>query len=77
MGKRKYTERGKSGRSREKWTDILPKYLTHISHMQPILKETRRIINDLDPIIFLEPELEILDQVRQEEENRNTRTVRA
>jgi len=45
--------------------------------MQPILKETRRIIIDLDPIIFLEPELVILDQIRQEEEKRNTRTVRA
>ena len=69
--------RFKSGRSREKWMDVLPKYLTHMSHMQPILKETRRIIIELDPIIFLEPELEILDQIRQEEEKRNTSTVRA
>ena len=67
----------KSGRSREKWTDVLPKYLTHISHMQPVLKETRRIIIELDPVVFLEPELEILDQIRQEEEKRGTRTVRA
>ena len=74
MSRRRFT---RSGRSREKWTDVLPKYLTHISHMQPILKETRRIINELDPIIFLEPELEILDQIRQEEEKRGRRTVRA
>ena len=77
MSRRRFTERVRSGRSREKWTDVLPKYLTHISHMQPILKETRRIINELDPIIFLEPELEILDQIRQEEEKRGRRTVRA
>ena len=34
---------------REKWTDILPRYMTFISHMTPILRETRRIIIDLDP----------------------------
>ena len=73
MGRRRF----RSGKSREKWMDVLPKYQTHIFHMQPILRETRRIIIDLDPIIFLEPELEILDQIRQEEEKRNIRTVRA
>jgi hypothetical protein len=77
MSRRRFTERVKSGRSREKWMDILPKYLTYISHMQPILKETRRIIIELDPVLFLEPELEIIDQIRQEEEKRGTRTVRA
>ena len=65
----------KSGRKREKWTDILPRYLTFISHMRPILRETRRIIIDLDPDLLFDTE--ILDKIRQEEEKRNIRKVRA
>jgi len=70
-----YTRTTKPGKRREKWTDILPRYLTFISHMRPILRETRRIIKDLDPDLLLD--IEILDKIRQEEEKRNIRTVRA
>ncbi|MBY8991297.1 MAG: hypothetical protein KGD58_11130 [Candidatus Lokiarchaeota archaeon] len=73
--KKKSTRMVKSGRRREKWTDILPRYLTFISHMRPILRETRRIIIDLDPDLLLDTE--ILDKIRQEEEKRNIRKVRA
>ncbi len=77
ISSKKFRERIKPGRSREKWTDILPRYLTFISHMRPILRETRRIIIDLDPDLFLDQDLEILDKIRQEEEKRNIRKVRA
>ena len=60
---------------REKWTDIFPRYLTFISHMRPILRETRRIIEDLDSDLLVDTE--ILDKIRQEEEKRNIRKVRA
>ncbi len=60
---------------REKWNDILPRYLTFISHMRPILRETRRIITDLDADLLMD--IEILDKIRQEEEKRNVRKVRA
>ncbi|MFW9897745.1 MAG: hypothetical protein ACFFDO_00595, partial [Candidatus Thorarchaeota archaeon] len=60
---------------REKWTDILPRYMTFISHMRPILRETRRIILGLDPDLLLD--IEVLDKIRQEEEKRNIRKVRA
>jgi hypothetical protein len=65
----------KPGRKREKWTDILPRYLTFISHMRPILRETRRIFINLDPDLLLDTD--ILDKIRQEEEKRNIRKVRA
>lgn len=73
--RRTYTRTTKPGKKREKWTDILPRYLTFISHMRPILRETRRIIKKLDPDLLLD--IEILDKIRQEEEKRNIRTVRA
>ena len=73
--KKKSSRIVKSGRKREKWTDILPRYLTFISHMRPILRETRRIIIELDADLLLDPE--ILDKIRQEEEKRNIRKVRA
>ena len=73
--KKKSTRMVKSGRKREKWTDILPRYLTFISHMRPILRETRRKIIDLDADLLLD--IEILDKIRQEEEKRNIRKVRA
>jgi hypothetical protein len=73
--KKKSTRTIKSGRKREKWTDILPRYLTFLSHMRPILRETRRIIIELDADLLLDPE--ILDKIRQEEEKRNIRKVRA
>ncbi|MFX1337674.1 MAG: hypothetical protein ACFFDK_03610 [Promethearchaeota archaeon] len=60
---------------REKWTDLLPRYMTFISHMRPILRETRRIIMDLDADLLLDTE--VLDKIRQEEEKRNIRKVRA
>jgi hypothetical protein len=60
---------------REKWTDILPRYLTFISHMRPILRETRRILIELDPDLLMDPE--ILDSIRQEEEKRNVHKVHA
>jgi len=60
---------------REKWTDILPRYMTFISHMRPILRETRRIILHLDADLLLDTE--VLDKIRQEEEKRNIRKVRA
>ncbi|TFG07861.1 MAG: hypothetical protein EU539_03830 [Promethearchaeota archaeon] len=60
---------------REKWFDILPRYMTFISHMRPILRETRRIIADLDADLLLDTE--VLDKIRQEEEKRNVRKVRA
>ena len=60
---------------RERWTDLLPRYLTFISHMRPILRETRRIIEELDPDLLIDTE--ILDKIRQEEEKRNIRKVRA
>lgn len=65
----------RSRRKTEKWTDILPRYMTFISHMRPILRETRRIIIGLDPDLLLDTE--ILDKIRQEEEKRNIRKVRA
>ena len=65
----------KPGRKREKWTDILPRYLTFLTHMRPILRETRRIIIDLDADLLLDTE--ILDKIREEEEKRNIRKVRA
>lgn len=65
----------KPGRKREKWTDLFPRYLTFISHMRPILRETRRIIINLDADLLLDTE--ILDKIRQEEEKRNIRKVRA
>ncbi len=73
--KKRSTRITKPGRKREKWTDILPRYLTFISHMRPILRETRRIIIDLDADLLLDTE--ILDKIRQEEEKRNIRKVRA
>jgi len=73
--KKKSTRTRKPGRKREKWTDIFPRYLTFITHMRPILRETRRIIIDLDPDLLLDTE--ILDKIRQEEEKRNIRKVRA
>ena len=73
--KKKSTRTIKPGRKREKWTDIFPRYLTFITHMRPILRETRRIIIDLDPDLLLDTE--ILDKIRQEEEKRNIRKVRA
>jgi len=73
--KKKSTRARKPGRKREKWTDIFPRYLTFITHMRPILRETRRIIIDLDPDLLLDTE--ILDKIRQEEEKRNIRKVRA
>ncbi|MFX1571310.1 MAG: hypothetical protein ACFFB0_01040 [Promethearchaeota archaeon] len=73
--KKKSTRTIKPGRKREKWTDILPRYLTFISHMRPILRETRRIIIDLDPDLLFDTE--VLDKIRQEEEKRNIRKVRA
>lgn len=69
------SRRAKSGRSREKWTDILPRYLTFVSHMRPILRETRRLIEDLDPDLLLDPE--ILDKIQEQEARRNVRKVRA
>ncbi len=65
----------KSGRKRDKWTDILPRYLTFISHMRPILRETRKIIRDLDADLLIDTE--IIDKIREEEEKRNIRKVRA
>ncbi|MFX1311824.1 MAG: hypothetical protein ACFFHD_04305 [Promethearchaeota archaeon] len=73
--KRKSARTIKSRRRREKWTDILPRYLTFISHMRPILRETRRIIINLDSDLLLDTE--ILDKIREEEERRNIRKVRA
>jgi hypothetical protein len=73
--KKRTTKSVKPGRKREKWTDILPRYLTFISHMRPILRETRRIIIDLDADLLLDTE--VLDKIRQEEEKRNIRKVRA
>ena len=73
--KKKTTRTRKPGRKREKWTDIFPRYLTFITHMRPILRETRRIIIKLDPDLLLDTD--ILDKIRQEEEKRNIRKVRA
>ncbi len=73
--KKKSTRKVKPGRKREKWTDILPRYLTFLTHMRPILRETRRIIIDLDADLLLDTE--ILDKIREEEEKRNFRKVRA
>ncbi|MFX1456322.1 MAG: hypothetical protein ACFFDB_13190 [Promethearchaeota archaeon] len=73
--KKKSTRTVKPGRKREKWTDILPRYLTFISHMRPILRETRRILIELDADLLFDTE--ILDKIRQEEEKRNIRKVRA
>jgi hypothetical protein len=65
----------KTSSRREKWTDLLPRYMTFISHMRPILRETRRIIVKLDADLLLDTE--VLDKIRQEEEKRNVRKVRA
>jgi hypothetical protein len=43
--------------------------------MRPILRETRRIIIELDPDLLIDTE--VLDKIRQEEEKRNIRKVRA
>jgi len=53
----------------------LPRYQTFLSHMRPILRETRRIIEDLDPDLLYDTE--VLDKIREEEEKRNVRKVRA
>jgi len=73
--KKKSKRTVKPGRKREKWTDILPRYLTFLTHMRPILRETRRIIIGLDADLLLDTE--ILDRIREEEEKRNIRKVRA
>ena len=73
--KKKSRRSVKPGRKREKWTDIFPRYLTFLTHMRPILRETRRIIIDLDADLLLDTE--ILDKIREEEEKRNLRKVRA
>ncbi len=73
--KKKSRRNVKHGRKREKWTDIFPRYLTFLTHMRPILRETRRIIIDLDADLLLDTE--ILDKIREEEEKRNIRKVRA
>ena len=73
--RKKSTRNRKPGRKREKWTDILPRYLTFLTHMRPILRETRRIIIGLDADLLLDTE--ILDKIREEEEKRNVRKVRA
>ncbi len=73
--KKKSRRNVRPGRKREKWTDILPRYLTFLTHMRPILRETRRIIIDLDADLLLDTE--ILDKIREEEEKRNIRKVRA
>mgnify|MGYP006287844269 CR=1 FL=1 len=61
--------------ARQKWRDILPRYQTFLSHMIPILRETRRIIQDLDPDLLYDTE--VLDKIREEEEKRNVKKVRA
>ncbi len=66
---------GSGSGKRDKWTDILPRYLTFLSHMRPILRETRRLIEDLDADLL--NDTEVLDKIRQEEEKRNLRKVRA
>ncbi|MBY9006180.1 MAG: hypothetical protein KGD63_05435 [Candidatus Lokiarchaeota archaeon] len=43
--------------------------------MRPILRETRRIIEKLDPDLLYDTE--VLDKIREEEEKRNIRKVRA
>jgi hypothetical protein len=43
--------------------------------MRPILRETRRIIEDLDADLLYDTE--VLDKIREEEERRNVRKVRA
>ncbi len=53
----------------------MPRYQTFLSHMRPILRETRRIIEDLDPDLLYDTE--VLDKIREEEEKRNVRKVRA
>ena len=73
--KKKSRRNVKPGRKREKWTDIFPRYLTFLTHMRPILRETRRIIIELDADLLLDTE--ILDKIREEEEKRNLRKVRA
>ena len=73
--KKKSRRSVKPGRKREKWTDIFPRYLTFLTHMRPILRETRRLIIDLDADLLLDTE--ILDKIREEEEKRNIRKVRA
>jgi len=73
--RKKSTRNRKPGRKREKWTDILPRYLTFLTHMRPILRETRRILIGLDADLLLDTE--ILDKIREEEEKRNVRKVRA
>ncbi|TXT58292.1 MAG: hypothetical protein BAJALOKI2v1_400024 [Promethearchaeota archaeon] len=60
---------------REKWTDILPRYMTFLSHMRPILRETRRIIEGLDPDLLMD--IEVLDKIREKEEKRSVRKVKA
>jgi len=62
--KKKSRRNVKHGRKREKWTDLLPRYLTFLTHMRPILRETRRIIIDLDADLLLDTE--ILDKIREE-----------
>lgn len=59
----------------EKWTDILPRYMTFISHMRPILRETKRIIVGLDPDLLVD--IEVLDKIREKEEKRSVRKVKA
>lgn len=53
---------------RELWADILPKYLTFISHMKPILNEIRTIVMELD--VNQPLTTQILDLKRKGEEEK-------
>ena len=60
---------------REKWTDILARYMTYLSHMTPILKETKRTIQDMSLEVLMD--VKIFDKIRMDEEKRLVKKVRA
>jgi len=61
--------------AREKWTDILARYLTYITHMQPILRETKKIIQDMSLDVLVD--VRIYDKIKMDEERRLVKKVRA
>ena len=60
---------------REKWTDILARYLTYLSHLIPILKETKKTVQDMSLEVMMT--VKIFDKIKMEEEKRLVKKVRA
>ncbi len=60
---------------REKWTDIFARYLTYLSHLVPILKETKRTVQNMSLEVMMD--VKIFDKIKMDEEKRLVKRVRA